>query len=838
MTSNVRTNDPTKLPGIPKSPAGATPEEKRWYDTIAQILEIRLGLRGDPRDRAVTLRELISSGLAKDLKASPFDPNQINSTNIGFVDPTLPVNATIPPAPTNFTVSGGYEIVILSWDYPYYANHAHTEIWRHTSDSIGDSQLTGIHEGRVYIDPVGEDEDNYYWARHVNEEGIPGPFHSTSGARGQTALSVDALIDQLEASIPAVAFAAGIEPVGVVNSLPTVSGYTGPKIVLLTTDGKLYRLVSGAWTAAVPTVDLTGTIAELQIADNAVTNAKIAVNAIQGDVIAASAITADKLLAGAVTELKLAAGAVSTSKIAVGAITDSVIAAGAITADKLLAGAVTELKLAAGAVSTSKIAVGAITDSVIAAGAITAAKIAEGAVGTAAFASGLKPIQVVSSLPASATEGDVAFLTTDNNIYRYTGSAWTKSISMSEVDDAGTLATLDAVSESVINAGAITATKISDGAIETAKLAAGAITAGKIAAGAVTANAITAGAITTVKLAAGAVTANEISSNAITTDKLSANAITAGKIQAGAITATEIASNAITSAKIAAGAITATEIAAGAITANELAAGSITSDAIAAGAITAGAIAAGAINAENIIASGVIVGDKLAANTITGANIAGGTITATLLAAATITGDKIAANTLEASSLKLDNATITGNASGQIQINELNANKITSGVINATVMSGTTVYADNLTGDVNTIVPFRTTTSTFFNGPSGEVTLQEVDLPATTHVTEGHKVYASAGGYISSTSGKVYYVKMYIRATPSSSYVLAGEMRVKSGTDSYVPFSVFGVLNTATAGIARMKLTIRRYGSNGVSPDTSTTADYVRERQGAVMGIH
>ena len=85
MTSTVRTNDPTKLPGIPKAPAGATAEEKRWYDTIAQIMEIRLGLRGDPRDRAITLRELISSGLALDLKAAPFDPNAINSTNIGFM---------------------------------------------------------------------------------------------------------------------------------------------------------------------------------------------------------------------------------------------------------------------------------------------------------------------------------------------------------------------------------------------------------------------------------------------------------------------------------------------------------------------------------------------------------------------------------------------------------------------------------------------------------------------------------------------------------------------------------------------------------------------------------
>ena len=415
---------------------------------LLRFMEIRLGLRGDPRDRAVTLRELISSGLAKDLKASPFDPNQINSTNIGFVDPTLPVNATIPPAPTNFTVSGGYEIVILSWDYPYYANHAHTEIWRHTSDSIGDAQLTGIHEGRVYIDPVGEDEDNYYWARHVNEEGIPGPFHSTSGARGQTALSVDALIDQLEASIPAVAFAAGIEPVGVVNSLPTVSGYTGPKIVLLTTDGKLYRLVNGAWTAAVPTVDLTGTIAELQIADDAVTNAKIAVNAIQGDVIAASAITADKLLAGAVTELKLAAGAVSTSKIAVGAIDDSVIAAGAITADKLLAGAVTELKLAAGAVSTAKIAVGAITDSVIAAGAITAAKIAEGA---------------VTELKLAA------------------GAVSTAKIAVGAIDD------------SVIAAGAITADKLLAGAVTELKLAAGAVSTSKIAVGAIDESVIAAG---------------------------------------------------------------------------------------------------------------------------------------------------------------------------------------------------------------------------------------------------------------------------------------------------------------------------------------------------------
>ena len=224
---------------------------------------------------------------------------------------------------------------------------------------------------------------------------------------------------------------------------------------------------------------------------------------------------------------------------------------------------------------------------------------------------------------------------------------------------------------------------------------------------------------------------------------------------------------------------------------------------------------------------------------ITAAQI--GTLNADVINAGFIDADRIDAASINASKLNIDGSSITSvvvNGVPTLQLGDVNVNKLTGNSISATIMSGTTVYANRLTGDVTTIVPFRTTTSTYFNGPSNEVTLQEVDLPATTHVSEGHKIYASAGGYISSTSGKVYYVKMYIRSTPSSAFVLAGEMRVKSNTNSYVPFSVFGVLNTPTTGIARMKLTIRRYGTNGTTPDASTTANYVRERQGAVMGIH
>jgi len=68
--------------------------------------------------------------------------------------------------------------------------------------------------------------------------------------------------------------------------------------------------------------------------------------------------------------------------------------------------------------------------------------------------------------------------------------------------------------------GTITATEIADDAVTTPKLVAGAVVAGKVAANAIGANEIQANAITTAKLAASAVEA----------DKLAANSVTAGKM--------------------------------------------------------------------------------------------------------------------------------------------------------------------------------------------------------------------------------------------------------------------------------------------------------------------
>ena len=551
---------PTKVPGIPKPPASVDRNTAGLLTNLIEAVEIRLGRRGDPKDRAVTLRELIDSGLAKDFKASPWDPNNPNSGNRGF-GPNEIVDTAIPPVPTNFSVAPAYSQNILSWDYPRYSNHSFSEIYGHDSDVIGDAQLIGVSTGRVYIDPVGSGVSRYYWIRHVSQSSVLGPFNSGTGTLGQTALNVDMLLDELEASIPAVAFAAGLEPISVVSTLPAVSGYTGPSIVLLSTDGKLYRFVDGAWTAAVPTVDLTGTIASLQIADDAVTNAKIAIDAIQGDVIAA----------GAITETTIAADAVTNAKIAIDAVRANVIEAGAITSAKIAADAITATKLADDAVTNSKIAVDAIQANVIEAGAITETKIGDSAITTA-------------KIDANA-------------------------ITAAKIDAGAVTATeiaSNAITSAKIDAGAVTATEIASNAITAAKINANAITSAKIDTGAVTATEIASNAITSVKINAGAVTASEIASNAITAVKINAGAITANKIATDAVTADSIEAGAITAGAIAAGAINATNI---------IADNMILADAIASNAITAAKIQAGAIGASEI-AAGVITSGKIAANTI------------------------------------------------------------------------------------------------------------------------------------------------------------------------------------------------------------------------------
>ena len=196
----------TKIPGLPGLPKDASPELKSYLQALGEAVEVRLGRRGDPVDRGITLRELIDSGLAVSLKASPFDPNNSNAGNRGFTAPgTTPLDTAVPPAPTGLTTSAGFSSVLLTWNTgnTQFSTFAFTEVFRSTTNVIGDAVLLGISPGGTFTDQTVSAGTYYYWVRHVSTSDIRGPFNSTAGAVAVVAQEVSFLLQKLNSSISA-----------------------------------------------------------------------------------------------------------------------------------------------------------------------------------------------------------------------------------------------------------------------------------------------------------------------------------------------------------------------------------------------------------------------------------------------------------------------------------------------------------------------------------------------------------------------------------------------------------------------------------------------------------
>jgi len=202
-----------------------------------------------------------------------------------------------------------------------------------------------------------------------------------------------------DAALTTAKFAASIEPVTLVTSVP---GAKSTSMVFNTTDGKMYRWNGSAYISTVATTDITGTLADAQLAGIAASKitgqltdaqlAGIAASKMTGSItstqITDGAISTPKILAGAITTAKIATDAVTANEIAAGTITAIEIAAGAITAGKIAAGSIVSTDIAAGAITAGKIAALSITAAEIAADTITAGQIAAGAISASEIAAG------------------------------------------------------------------------------------------------------------------------------------------------------------------------------------------------------------------------------------------------------------------------------------------------------------------------------------------------------------------------------------------------------------------------------------------------------------------
>jgi hypothetical protein len=197
--------------------------------------------------------------------------------------------AELPHSVQNLHAVGLLDSVVLTWDAPFYAGHAYTEVFSASENTEaaflanGPIGITAKATVAVAILP-----GQYYGVRHVNNAGVPGKLISTAS--------------------------------------PAVSLVTTAKLAdnAVTTD----KLTDNAVTTA-------------KLADNAVTTAKLADNAVTANKLADNAVTASKLADNAVTADKLADNTVITNKLADNAVTASKLADNVVTTDKLADNAVT-----------------------------------------------------------------------------------------------------------------------------------------------------------------------------------------------------------------------------------------------------------------------------------------------------------------------------------------------------------------------------------------------------------------------------------------------------------------------------------------------------------------
>ncbi|GKW34880.1 hypothetical protein PEC730217_36600 [Pectobacterium carotovorum subsp. carotovorum] len=169
---------------------------------VLENVETLTGQRGDGRNRAVTYGDLATLGLANlrqlgggKVTLTPGNGSGGSNSGGGVQKPTKP---------TNFKATGGFAYVLLEWDMPNYRGRSMTEIYRSPEDNLANAVLIASSAAGVYGDPVDPDWKGYYWIRHVNSLGEPGPFNDSKGTYAQThpdpAAIIEVITEQLNTS--------------------------------------------------------------------------------------------------------------------------------------------------------------------------------------------------------------------------------------------------------------------------------------------------------------------------------------------------------------------------------------------------------------------------------------------------------------------------------------------------------------------------------------------------------------------------------------------------------------------------------------------------------------
>ena len=685
----------------------------------------------------------------------------VTGTVSGFISGTISLQGdqTAPGIPGSITATGGIQQIKLNWNNPTDSDLFAVQIFENTTDNQATSTLiVETLADQHTVAGLGNGITRYYWLRSIDRSGNASGFSASVNATTQKVVLDDLaqdVIDELQAGD-----GFGIEPV---STLPATGTHVG-QIVFRTTDSTLLVWTGSAWSTDI--------------------------------------FTASNVDPGSITAASFASGiepisAVSSLPSPTGYTGPSVVFNTGDSPPKLYRynSSVPEFTAL---INTSDLT---------------------GTLASERFSNGLRPIEVLSSLPTTGNfQGRTVLLTTDNKLYRFTGTSFTKAISAADLDDQLNLATqaqgllpvANAASGLVnsnvtINAdgtlsgagsGQATLTGLGAGQVATLDeitetfIGDNAISTAKIQANAITSNLILAGAIGASELAANSVTANAVAANSITSASLQTGAVVADSIASGAIVAGKLAADSISSTELQSDSVGASEIIADSITATELNVSSVFADSAVIGAIQSSAITAAAIDAA--VANFEFVESV---------NIASDAITA----------GKIAANAVEADAINVTNlAAISANLG-----------TITAGTIDASTVNINNLTATDISGDIDTFVSFNTSTTQTISPDDGETVIQTVVIPAN---TLGHTPVINAACQLeyqtSFDSGSDNGVTFRVRDTSVSGTLISTLFYTtrKSSSGTVENDSVF-IFATDTKTTAQKTYVITAFAASGSDSD-------------------
>ncbi|MGM0858667.1 MAG: phage tail tip fiber protein [Pseudomonadota bacterium] len=179
------------------------PKLRPLLEALKEISETGDGVRGDPMDRKLTIRDLVDAGLARLKPGSMTEFGPPDSP----IDNEPPGSTLIPPRPADFEAIGSFGYVVLTWGIPgdLYLNHAFTNVYRGEDDNFANAEMIGRDAGMMYTDHVREVEEEgvgfYYWITFTSTDDVEGPPNSTSGTYAEVIPDIGFLMDRLSSDI-------------------------------------------------------------------------------------------------------------------------------------------------------------------------------------------------------------------------------------------------------------------------------------------------------------------------------------------------------------------------------------------------------------------------------------------------------------------------------------------------------------------------------------------------------------------------------------------------------------------------------------------------------------